>query len=414
MNLDRFTKIFEEFNNFGKTDNGIYRLAYTAGLRDALKYLEKVFINDGMNVRMDSVGNMIARREGKDPNLPVVACGSHVDTVYSGGEYDGTVGVLGGLEAIRSLNDKNIETMHPIELIVFACEESSRFGVSTIGSKAMVGDLNVDSLLNLKDNNGITMEEAFQDNQLNLKDLGDAKRDSQEFKSFLELHIEQGPFLEDNDLQIGIVTNIAAPTRLKIEINGFASHSGSTSMLTRKDALLGAAELVLCLEKVAKEESLLGTVGTVGSIEIKPNSINTVPGYAKILVDIRGISKESKSTVSNALMKEIDIIEEKRGLDINWETISHEDPAQMDKQIQDKVSYYCNKFGFKHMYMKSGAGHDAMNMAKICPTGMIFIPSKNGVSHNPKEYTSMVDIERGIIVLKNALLDLAIPLNNED
>lgn len=365
-----------------------------------------------MKVRIDSCGNMIARREGIDPKLPVVACGSHIDTVYDGGQYDGAVGVLGGLEAIRSLNDKNIQTMHPIELIVFACEESSRFGVSTIGSKAMTGELNIDSISKLKDKNGISLQEAFTDNKLHFELIEEARRNKGEFKAFIELHIEQAPYLENNNLQIAVVTGIAAPTRLNIKITGVASHSGSTNMFSRKDALLGAAELALIIEKAAKEESYNGTVGTVGTLVIKPGAINVVPGYAEMQVDIRGILKHSKQVVVDALMEEINRIEKTRGLDITLEVTSHEDPVLMNKEIQEKLANHCSRLGLNYTFMQSGAGHDAMNMAKICPTGMIFIPSKNGLSHNPKEYTSMEDIERGIMLLENILIDLALPLKN--
>ena len=411
MNKERLVKTFEEINKFTKTGKGMNRLAYTAVERQALRYLEDICISEGMESNIDSCGNLIAVREGEDPTLPSVACGSHIDTVYEGGKYDGTIGVLSALEAIRSLNDRGIKTLHPIELIIFACEESSRFGVSTIGSKAMVGTLDVDSISNLKDKNGISIKQAFIDSDLTYESIYKCKRYEGELKAFLELHIEQGPHLEEQDLQIGVVTGIAAPTRLKITITGVASHSGSTSMLKRKDALLGASEIALLLESLARSESYKDTVGTVGILDIQPGAMNVVPGYAEMKIDIRGIYKESKEIVFNGLIEGIKKIAKNRGLDITWELISHEDPALTDKEIQSKIISNCENLNLKYTSMPSGAGHDAMNMAKICPTGMIFIPSKDGLSHNPAEYTSMEDIIRGAELLKMTLLDLAINVN---
>ena len=408
MDLVRYESVFEEINKYGRTNIGISRLAYTPEERGALKYIENLCIREGMVTRIDACGNLIARREGHNPTLPAIACGSHIDTVYEGGKYDGTVGVLTGLEVIRSLNDKHIRTLHPIELIIFACEESSRFGVSTIGSKAMVGSLKVDSIVNLIDKNGISIQQAFIDCNLDFNSLDSCRRSKDEIKAFLELHIEQGPHLEDNNLQIGIITGIAAPTRLRIKVKGVASHSGSTSMLDRKDALLGSAEIALILEKAAREESYQGTVGTVGTLDIKPGAMNVVPGYAEMQIDIRGIFKSSKEIVLKNLIEGVKTVGKNRGLDITWEIISNEDPALTDDKIQKILISNCENIGLDYTLMLSGAGHDAMNMAKLYPTGMIFIPSKDGLSHNPKEYTSMTDITNGMILLENTLLDLAI------
>lgn len=408
MNRERLEKTFEEINKFTKTGKGMNRLAYSLEEREALKYIEDICIAEGMDTIIDSCGNLIATRDGEDSSLPAVACGSHIDTVYEGGKYDGTIGVLLGLEAIRSLNDNKIKTIHPIELIVFACEESSRFGVSTIGSKAMAGNLDIESISNLKDKNEISIKEAFKASNLEFASLDKCKRLEGELAAFLELHIEQASYLEDHELQIGVVTGIAAPTRLKVMVKGIAAHSGSTSMLNRNDALLGGAEIALLVEKLAKEETIRDTVGTVGVFDIKPGAMNVVPGYAEMKIDIRGIHKDSKEVVLKGLTEGIDEIAKNRALEITWEIMSHEDPALTDKNIQEKLISNCQGLGLKYTLMPSGAGHDAMNMARICPTGMIFIPSKDGISHNPDEYTSMEDIHRGGKLLEETLLDLAV------
>lgn len=411
MDKERFKKNFNDINKFTKEGKGINRLAYSFEKKEALEYLESICIEEGMDTRMDPCGNLIVTRQGKNPELPTVSCGSHIDTVYEGGKYDGTIGVLLGLEAMRSLNDKNIQTLHPIELIIFAGEESSRFGVSTIGSKAMVGSLDAESISNLKDRDGISIQESFEENELNFESIYKCERSKEELKAFLELHIEQGPKLDEKGLQIGVVTGIAAPTRLKVMIEGVAAHSGTTSMLNRKDALLGASEIILLVEKLAKEETHHDTVATVGVLDIKPSAMNVVPGYAEMKIDIRGIYEDSKEKVFKGLKKRIKRVAKDRKLNITWENISHEEPVLTDSSIQEKLISNCESLGLKYTSMPSGAGHDAMNMTKICPTGMIFIPSKNGISHNPEEYTSMDDILNGGKLLEKTLLDLAIEVN---
>ncbi|MEW8973820.1 MAG: Zn-dependent hydrolase [Tissierellaceae bacterium] len=407
MVLKRLQTTFRDINKFGSGKNGINRLAYTAEERGAIDYLKEKCIKEGMQIKIDSCGNLIARREGKNPKLPAIACGSHIDTVYEGGKYDGTVGVIAGLEVIRSLNDKNINTLHPIEFIVFACKKSSRFGLSSIGSKAMAGVLDIDSIQNLVDKDGITIGQAFERSGLDFSSIHRCKRTRDEIGAFVELHIEQGSYLEDNNFPIGVVTGIAASTRLKIDIEGVTSHSGATNMRNRRDALLGAAEIALMLEKFAKKESHKGTVGTVGMLNIKPGTVNAIPGYAEMQVDIRGIYRCSKDVVLDNLIEVIPEIEKKRGLKIDYEMISNDEPVLMNSRIQDIIRANCEMLGIKHTLMQSGAGHDAMSMAKICPTGMIFLPSKGGLSHNPNEYTSMANIVQGTMLLRKVILDLA-------
>lgn len=412
MTIERIKNDLLEISKYTSDGKGINRLAYTSEERSALEFLEKELIKEGLTTKMDPCGNLIARRKGVDPTLPAVACGSHIDSVYEGGKYDGTIGVLAGIEAIRNLNQNDIKTLHPIELIIFACEESSRFGVSTLGSKAMAGNLDLSSISNLKDRDGITIQQAFENCNLDFNSIQESKREKNELKAFLELHIEQGPNLEEKGIPIGIITGIAAPTRLMIKIEGVASHSGSTSMLNRKDALLGAAEISLLLEREAKLESYKDTVGTVGVMNILPGAMNVVPGYAEMKVDIRGIYKDSIERVLNNFINGIKEVEKNRQLKITWEIISSEDPALTDKTIQKTLADNCKTLGLDYMFMYSGAGHDAMNMAKLCPTGMIFVPSKNGLSHNPNEFTSMDEIYKGATLLEKTLLDLAIVIDN--
>src|SRR5699024_2595581 len=367
-------------------------------------YMIELFKQEGMNVRVDEIGNVIARREGVNPSLPVVACGSHIDTVYNGGKYDGTVGVVAGLEVVRYLNDHNIKTEHPIEVIIFACEESARFGIATLGSKGMAGLLNKEVIADLQDKDVITLQEAMQSSGLNIDFIESAKRKKCEFKSFFELHIEQGPVLEEAAVPIGIVTGIAAPTRFHIIINGQAAHSGTTPMNYRRDAFSGATEISLALEQVVQQEMKFGTVATIGECIVTPGAMNVVPEKAEMKIDIRSISNLSKKKVKEELFHMINRVGEERKLEINVIELCDDVPIEMDQQMIQSLKSLCNEFNLSYVEMASGAGHDAMNMAKICPTGMVFVPSENGLSHNKNEFTPAEQIMEGVRLLTYVVL----------
>jgi hydantoinase/carbamoylase family amidase len=407
MDLGRLENTLNEINRFGYSDKGMTRLAYSEIERQAVEHFINLCKQEGMKVRMDAAGNVIASREGTNPKLPVVSCGSHLDTVIQGGKYDGTLGVIAALEVIRSLNDQGIETEHPIEIIAFACEESSRFGVSTIGSKAMAGTLKNEKIAELKDRNGQSIFEAFSECGLNFAEIEKSARKKEEFKVFLEMHIEQGPVLEREGLQIGVATGIAAPTRYEVKIQGHASHSGTTPMNYRKDAFLGAAEMALELEKAAIMEADYGTVATVGVCEVKPGAMNVVPDFVEMKIDIRGTSRESKNRVIEKLYTTTKKVKEKRNLQIVLEELSNESPVKLDQEVVRSIIESCIHNGYSYMQMASGAGHDAMNMAKLCPTGLIFVPSKDGLSHHRDEFTAMEQIGIGASLLETEILKWA-------
>lgn len=399
--------MFNKLTTYGETNKGINRLAYTKEEQDALSYLTKIALDNKLSVKKDSIGNLFIKRKGINDFLPVVAMGSHIDSVYNGGKYDGTIGVIAGLEVLLSLNEYSIKTKHSIELIVFACEESARFGTATIGSKAMTGNIKKSELLSLKDKNNVSFKDALHKVGLNLQEIDSVRRKKSEFSSFIELHIEQGPILEQNDIDIGIVTGVSAPTRFKVTILGESSHSGSTPMNFRKDALTGAAEIILRLEDIAKKEAHLGTVSTIGVTNVYPGAMNVVPGQVELLVDIRSINAQSKMRVVNQFSREINEICTGRNLISEIELLSDEIPTLLDKNIIEKTKNICESFDYSYKKMPSGAGHDAMNMASFCKTGMIFIPSEDGLSHNPKEFTKMSEIEKGAKVLYELIVKLA-------
>jgi len=404
----RFEALLATINQYNSGDKGITRIAYSNEEQTCTHAFMRMCKAENLEIRMDSCGNVIARREGKIEGLPPVAMGSHLDTVYQGGKYDGVLGVTAALEVIKRLNEKKIETNHPIEVISFACEESSRFGVSTVGSKAMTGLFEKEKYRHLKDKDGITLEDALSYCALDINGVDQASRVNEEFKAFFELHIEQGPVLVNNHKKIGIVTGIAAPVRLIVRITGKASHSGTTPMNMRKDALLGAAEIALELEKVAKAEEDFGTVATLGVMEVFNGAMNVVPGDVELKIDMRSTSLQSRQRVQDHLAQTIASIKENRKLEIESIEISSEEPVLLSPEINNALEMVCKDKNIPYQLMQSGAGHDAMNMTRLCPVGLLFVPSVDGISHHPNEYTAIEDILIGIDVLEEAVLRFAV------
>jgi hydantoinase/carbamoylase family amidase len=404
---ERYEALLNKMNQYNSGEKGITRVAYT-GIEQACTHaFMRLCKAEKMEIRLDPCGSVIARREGKMLGLPPVVMGSHIDTVYQGGKYDGLVGVTAALEVISRLNERGIETDHPIEIISFACEESSRFGVSTLGSKAMAGLLDKEKYRHLLDRDGISLEKAFSLCALDFNSIDQASRVNENFRAFFELHIEQGPVLENNHKNIGIVTGIAAPTRFLLKILGKASHSGTTPMNMRSDALLGASEIALELEKAAKLEQSHETVATVGVLDVFSGAMNVVPGEVEIKIDIRSTSTESRQRVVNHLFKTISIIKENRHLVVDCKEISSEEPVLLSEEIMDSLKSICKEKELSYQLMQSGAGHDAMNMTRLGPVGLIFVPSLDGLSHHPDEHTEMDDIMIGIDVLEEAVLRYA-------
>lgn len=403
----RYQVLFDKINQYNEAERGVTRIAYTNVEQTCIHAFMRMCKAEGLSIRLDQCGNVIARREGKVKGLPPVLMGSHLDTVYQGGKYDGVVGVMAALEVVRRLNEKAIDTDHPIEIIAFACEESARFGVSTLGSKAMTGLFDKDKLRYLKDRDGITLEDAFSLCALDIDSIDEASRAHEEIKAFIELHVEQGPILQNNEKQIGIVTGIAAPVRLLVNVLGKSSHSGTTPMDMRKDALLGASEIVLALEHLALAEKEYGTVATVGVLNIESSAMNVIPGSVELKVDIRSTSVESRQRVVEAFIQIIQITEQTRQLEIKWRELHSENPVLLSQEIGRVIEETCQKQGLSYQWMASGAGHDAMNLTRLCPTGLIFIPSVDGLSHHPDEFTELKDILSGIDVLESVVLYLA-------
>ena len=404
---ERYQILFNKINQYNSGVKGMTRVAYTNEEQACTQAFMRMCKDEGLDIRIDPCGNAIGRREGRIKGLPPILMGSHLDTVYQGGKYDGVVGVTAALEVIKRLNEKVIETDHPIEIISFACEESSRFGVSTLGSKAMAGTFDKEKVRHLKDRHGVTLEEALSLCALEIDSIEQASRTDEDIKAFFELHVEQGPVLENENKKIGIVTGIAAPVRFSIRIVGTPSHSGTTPMNMRNDALLGASQIALELEKIALNEQSYGTVATVGVLDIPAAAMNVVPGEVEIKVDIRGTSLESRQRVLDHLNQTIELVKRNRQLEILSQEIISEEPVLLSTEITNTMEMICKEQDIPFKTMPSGAGHDAMNMVKLCPTGLIFVPSVDGLSHHPDEYTDHDDILIGIDVLEKVVIHYA-------
>jgi len=401
VNSQRVADLIAGLAKFGRTEAGITRLAYSSTDKAAQMWLLKQIEYLDLEIREDVLGNLFLRKPGLDPALPPVACGSHLDTVIHGGAYDGMCGVVGALEAIHMLEDETLR--RSIEVIVFRAEESSRFGYATIGSKLITGKATPDKFAHAAGKDGVTFADAVKEWGGNLEAYQKALLQPGEYKCFAEMHIEQGKVLEETKHQIGIVHNIAAPTRFKLHIHGMADHSGATPMGFRKDALVSAAKLILAVETAAIREKENGTVATVGVVEVDPGSINVVPGKVTLWVDLRGVNTESIQRTLKEIRQAVQGTARTDGITIEEEMFTSDSPVALDEALAAQSEAICREQRKSFFHMNSGAGHDAMHMPAVCPTTMLFIPCRGGISHNPAEFASNEDICAGIEVMAEIL-----------
>ena len=404
---ERLVKDFEAMAQLTAPVEGINRLAFTDADWAGRQYIIDRMTDAGLSIEIDDFGNVIGYKIGKKADLPVVMVGSHTDSVPNGGNYDGVVGVLSAIEVIRGMTDDGYEHDHTIAVVSFMCEESGRFGNATLGSKAMRGELTLQDLHRLVDKQGISLYEALKGRNLNPDGI-ETMAYKRPVKSFTEIHIEQGKVLEHEQKTIGIVTGIAAPERFYVTIRGNADHSGATPMNLRHDALCGASKIILGIEEIASMQEEPPVVGTVGVVEVTPGAMNVIPGAVKLGVDIRSISKVARNSVVTLVKEFIDITAEKRGLSYTIETIAQDHPVEMHPAMIREIEEAVKSVGIEYMTMPSGAGHDAMHWAEAVPTGMIFIPCRDGISHNPAEFAEMDDIVTGAEVLDKVLRKLSL------
>lgn len=405
VNPERIRDHLRAFARIGyATDGGMRRLAFSRAEHRARQLLWHHLTTLGLEPRIDAIGNVFGRLRGRQDEAASVLVGSHLDTVPGGGRFDGAVGVVAALEIAAVLRDANWRPAAPFEVVSFAGEESSRFGRGTLGSGVMAGVWDARDVVDLRDAHGVTLGQELRRAGLDPAHAGDARRAAGTIAAFLELHIEQGRVLEDSGARVGIVTAIAAPTRFRLALTGRADHSGATPMGMRQDALTGAAEVILAIERNAT--AVPGVVGTVGTVRLEPGAINVVPGRVELGIDVRGADAEAKALAIGAMRREIDRIASSRGLRAELVVTSHEDPVPLDAGLAGRLETLCATRDIPARRLVSGSGHDAMQVARLGPSAMLMLPSRAGISHNPLEWTDLDDIVRGTQVLLDLVLEL--------
>ncbi len=404
--LDRIIKDIEALSAFNSSPGeGLTRFSLTEADRGAREYLRGELKEMGLEVYEDAAGSIFGRMEGRDPQAPLIMIGSHFDSVKNGGNFDGPAGIVMGLEIMRVLKERNIKTKYPIEFVGMIEEEGGRFGAGVFGSRAMAGMVKYEDLKKNKDKNGISMAEAFEAFGFDPHKIDESARKSQDLKAFIELHIEQGPVLENGKTDVGLVDFIVGISEFKVKVLGRPDHAGTTPMPLRKDALGAASELISELGTYAVEAGE-GTVATVGVLEVKPGAANIVPGQVEFTVDIRSKSIACMDAVRAAIEEKLQDLSQKRGVSFEIEDLLKVEPVTMDKDILSVLKEKAVEKGFSHKVMTSGAGHDAMIMAALAPTGLVFVPSRDGRSHCPQEWTDYEDLQKGIEVICHTIIEL--------
>lgn len=385
---------------------GISRLSFTPAEREGHAALAEWMSQAGLRVWTDAFGNTYGERPGRSLRLPAIALGSHLDSVPHGGQFDGAVGVVGALEVIRLLDSAGIRTHHPLRVVAFAGEEAARFGLGCLGSRAATGLLTPRDTERLRDAQGRTLTEAMHEVSLEPARLTECHWRADEVAAFLELHIEQGRILEAEGHPIGVVETVAGNTRVRLDLRGRADHAGATPMSQRHDALAAAAEIVLAAEAAANDPRRRPTVATIGHLVVHPNAITTVPGQTTMYLDVRDIDGDRQRATAEEVLQAAIQAARSRGVQLGYDVTADVSPTVLPMWLRGITSRVCQDLGMDHRVMPSGAGHDAAIVARVLPAGMIFVPSRDGASHCPEEWTSLAHIAQGVRVLSRSVLDL--------
>jgi N-carbamoyl-L-amino-acid hydrolase len=380
----------------------VTRVLFSEADLRARRFVKKLCRDAGLILREDAAGNIFARWEGTEKNLPAVATGSHIDAIPHAGKYDGVVGVLGGIEAIRALKRSDFQPKRSIELVVFTAEEPTRFGLGCVGSRLLSGVLSPRKAAALRSEDGKHMGQWLK--QAGLRGTLDSVRLRKNYYSaFIELHIEQGPTLEKGRVSIGIVEKIAAPSTLRIRLDGVGGHAGATLMPVRRDALLAGAEIALAVENTALTSGSPDTVGTTGVFKIEPGAVNSIPCRTILEIDLRDTNVAARDTALAKIEKMARAICARRKIKLRFERLNVDPPATCDPALVQTVSRVCRRLNISCKKLISRAYHDSLFMARICPVTMVFIPCRGGISHRPDEYSSPAQIEKGTRVLAETL-----------
>jgi ureidoglycolate amidohydrolase len=403
----RLSDEIEALAAFSDADpHAVTRVVFYAADMKARAWMRARCDEAGLAVRTDAIGNTFARWPGSEASAAVVGTGSHIDAIPNAGKYDGVVGVLGGLEAIRALQRAGFQPRRSIELLIFTSEEPTRFGIGCLGSRLISGTLSARSARNLTDSEGVALEDVRR-NAGFANDLESVKLPADYYHAFVELHIEQGPILEREETPLGIVEKIAAPASLRLTVEGAGGHAGGVLMPDRRDALCAAAELILAIEQAARTTGAADTVATVGMVDVFPGAVNSIPARVRFTVDIRDTNLDRRNQVIRALDHACAATSAKRQVKIHQELVNADAPAECAPAVIAELRRVCEKHSFHFLPMVSRAYHDSLFISRIAPVAMLFIPCRNGYSHRPDEYASPEDIARGALVLAQTLAKLA-------
>ena len=403
INLPRLKRDLEELRTIGRTpDGGVSRSSFGDADMEARRWLLARIAADGLEARVDPAGNIFARWQ---PGVPAVMVGSHVDTVPNGGRFDGALGVLAGLECLRRIKEEGVRLHHPLELVAFTDEEGAFGGF--FGSYAFTGVLRTADIPNIRDSKGLRIVDAMARYGMDAMQAPSARRDPKEIRAYVELHIEQGPVLETKRIPIGVVDAIVGIRRFGVTFHGRADHAGTTPMLDRKDALLGATDLIQKGRELVLAEGTPSSRLTVGMIQVKPGAANIVPAEASLTYELREVSGEVLQKLADRSRALADSVASSWGLGVSIETILDIEPVPFADEVKAAIAAAADELGLSHLHLPAMAGHDAQVVGRVAPAGMIFVPSKDGRSHSPLEFTSDEDVERGANVLLLTLLKLA-------
>jgi len=391
------------FAALSEPGEGVTRLGYSALEREAHAVFSRHMRELGLEVRQDAAGNTIAEASGLRSG-PAIGTGSHLDSVPHGGRYDGIAGVCAAMAVAEAVRERAEPTNLPWRFVVFAAEEGARFGQACNGSRAAAGAVTPADLDRLIDATGTTMSAAMTEVGLAPREIGTAAWAAEDWAAFIELHIEQGTVLEASSTRIGVVDAISGSSRLQVHLDGVASHTGGTPMHQRHDALVAAAECVLTCERVANDLSHHGTRVTVGRMDVLPGSITTIPGRVAFTVDVRDFDSERQRRTARMLDREFTAAAARRGVGYRSTVIGDTSPVVLPIGIVDTIAAKASELGYTYRLLPSGASHDAQQISRVTPTGMIFVPSIRGLSHVPEEATDPADIARGAEVLFASML----------
>ena len=405
VNAERLRRSLEELSRFGRLPGGgTSRLGFSADDLAARNWMMGLLRNEGLEVTIDAAANIRARRAGQRDDLPALWFGSHIDTVPNGGNFDGCVGSMGALEVIRSLNEKDVRTEHPLEVVIFTNEEGVHYGRGLFGSRALAGLVEPDEL-DAVDDDGVRLGEWIRRYGGDPDSIEEMVPEPGGLHSYLELHVEQGGLLWSRGIPLGIVEGIVGINEYRVLLEGFANHAGTTPMDQRRDALVTASKIVLAVREIVTSEPGR-QVGTVGVIKAHPGAPNVIPGRVEFTVELRDLSREKIDALGEKVRERAARLAAGDGVSFSMERLVSYEPALTNRHIRFQIQKAAEEMRVSALTMASGAGHDAQNMARLCPMGMIFVPSVDGISHSPREFSRWEEVACGAECLYRTLLRL--------